>query len=336
MDALENARQELRSAHRVRDARAAEDARIARDQQEDRAENRHVERGERAEVRHVRCEDCHRRTVIVLAAEIMPERLGVAVRIRRNRMPRLHAERQIRIREREDQNREDQADRRARNDGGRPLRFLRGLRDRLEPDEGDDRERHAVHQVERRRPRQLHRMDQEARLKCEQEAEEEDRRFADDVETADEFVECRTFADADDVEQREPRDHGEHDREVDPRMCREAQDRYELAQVIDAAPREQHDVDREIEQHGPTRDESEDIPEAAEDEILSPARNRVGRGEFGVGQADAHVHDPGEEERDVGGARRRAEHEAQPHEDIGADVGVAPRKRAPWRNGASE
>ena len=41
-------------------------------------------------------------------------------------------------------------------------------------------------------------------------------------------------------------------------------------------------------------------------------------------------------ERDVRGAGRGAEHEAQADEDIGPDVGVAPRERPPRRDGATK
>ena len=223
----------------------------------------------------------------------------MAVRVERDRVPGLHTEREIRVRERENQDRENQADRRSWDHGRGALRLLRGLRDRLEAYERDDGERDPVHQIERGRPCEGHRVNQQLRLKGEEEAEEENQRFAHHIETAHELVECGALAHADDVEQRESGDHREHDDEVHPRMIDETQDRYELTQIVDAAPREEHDIDREVEQDGPPGDEAEDIAEPAEHEVLSAAGHRVGGCEFRIREADAHVDDAGEKKRDV-------------------------------------
>ena len=125
-------------------------------------------------------------------------------------VPRVHAECEIRVRKREDQDRQNQTDRGAWNYGGRALRFLRGLRDRFEPDERDDCERDAVHQREGRWPGDGHRVYEQRRIEGEEKAEEEDQRLAYDVEPAYEFVECARFAHADDVEHREPADDAEY------------------------------------------------------------------------------------------------------------------------------
>ena len=73
------------------------------------------------------------------------------------------------------------------------------------PDERNDRERNAEHQLVRRRPVHLHVVHEQLGLEREQEAEKEDRRFAQHVERGNEAVERRAFAHADDVEQRRAR-----------------------------------------------------------------------------------------------------------------------------------
>ena len=95
--------------------------------------------------------------------------------------------------------------------------------------------------------------------------------------------------------------------------------RRQMAQIADAAPRKERDVDREVEQHGPARDEPQKISEPAHDKILTAACHRVGRGEFGVGKSDANVRRP----------PGHADDQAECDKDVGADVGVPPGVRTP-------
>ena len=90
----------------------------------------------------------------------------------------LHAEREIGITDRVDEDCQYQNHGGPRNYRSRPLRFLGCLRDRFQADEGDDRQRRSLHQSKHRRPRDVHRMNEDLRLKGEEESETEDERFA--------------------------------------------------------------------------------------------------------------------------------------------------------------
>src|SRR5579875_177200 len=108
--------------------------------------------------------------------------------------------------------------------------------------------------------------------------------------------------------------------------------RDQVAEVADARPGEEDDVDREVEQHGPAGDKPEHVTETARHEVLAAAGNRIGSRQLRVRQPYADVDEPGEQERNVRGARRGAENEPKRNEDVGADVRVAPRERTPGGN----
>jgi hypothetical protein len=126
---------------------------------------------------------------------------------------------------------------------------VRGMTEagRFQTDERDDRERDAVHQLERAGPTDGHRVHQQPGIEGEDEAEEEDERLGEHVQAADDFVEGRALAHADDVEHRQAADYDQHDDEVGPGMHCRAEDRNQLTEIVDAAPGEEHDVDREVE-----------------------------------------------------------------------------------------
>ena len=90
-DALEDGRQQTRAAHRVGDARGAEHAGVRRDQQQHGAQHRDVQRGDRAEVRHVGGEHGDGGALVLGVAEELEERLRVTVRVGRHRMRGRHA-----------------------------------------------------------------------------------------------------------------------------------------------------------------------------------------------------------------------------------------------------
>ena len=149
---------------------------------------------------------------------------------------------------------------------------------------------------------------------------------------ADEPLKRGALANAAHVEVREADDQAQDHDEVHRRARRRREPRDQIAEVADAAPGEERDVDREVEQHGPAGHEAQQIAEPAHDEVLSAAGDRIGGGEFGVGEADADVDEAGEQERDVRSAGGGAEDETQRDEDVGADVGVTPGVRAPRRD----
>jgi hypothetical protein len=201
---------------------------------------------------------------------------------------------------------------------------LGGLRDRFETHERDDRERDAEQQMVGRRPEHVHRVHQQIRVERKQEAEEQDRGLADDVERAYDPIERRRLAHADYVERAQSGNEQEYGREVHPRMHLQHQDRDELTEIVDARPSEERDVDGKVEQNGPSGDKPENIAQPAHDEILSAAGDGIRRGQLRVGEADADVDDAGEEERNVGRPARRTEDEPEADEDVGADVRITP------------
>ena len=127
-------------------------------------------------------------------------------------------------------------------------------------------------------------------------------------------------------------DQRENGAEVHPRMRLQLQYRDQLTEIVDARPREERDVDGEVEQYGPAGDEAENVAQPAHDEVLSAARDGIRGRQLRVGEADADVDDAGEEESDVRRPGGRAEDESQADENVGADVGITPRERAPRRD----
>ncbi len=204
------------------------------------------------------------------------------------------------------------------------------------PDERDDRERRAEQQMLVGRPVERHRVHQQLGVEREEEAEEENRRLADDVERRDDAVQRGRLAHAHHVQNAQARDQTVRGDEMNPGVLREREDRQQLTEIVYARPGEQRDVDREIEQHGPAGDEAEHITEPAQHEILAAAGDRIRRRELGVREADADVDDAREEEGDVRAAPGGAEHEPEADEDVGADIAVAPREGAPRRDGTPE
>jgi len=65
---------------------------------------------------------------------------------------------------------------------------------------------------------------------------------------------------ADHVEQTQSRDETEGAQKMHPGMRRQREDRHQLAEIVDARPGEERDVDREVEQHGPAGDEPKTSP----------------------------------------------------------------------------
>src|SRR5215469_10306542 len=96
----------------------------------------------------------------------------------------------------------------------------------------------------------LHCMDEDLRMPDEREAADQDERLRADVDEADDLVQSRRLFDADRVERGEESGNAEDEDEVDDVMVAEPRDQE--ADVADREPREKRDVDREVEEHGPT------------------------------------------------------------------------------------
>src|SRR5262245_51790464 len=96
------------------------------------------------------------------------------------------------------------------------------------------------------------------------------------------------------------------------------------ANVPHADPREEADINREIEHDRPTRDESHEVAERTRDEELAAARHRICGSQLRVRETDANVNDAGECKRDVCSAHRRADDESKGYIDVRADVGITP------------
>ena len=170
----------------------------------------------------------------------------------------------------------------------------------------------------------------------EKEPKAQDTGFADHVERRYHAIERRTFAHADDVQKAEPDDEPEYDAEVQPRVNRVYECGHQLAGIVHGGPGKERHVNGEVEQHRPSRDEAEDIAEPAHDEILPAAGHWIRRRELRVSQSDADVHHAGEQKGNVRGSGSPREYQAQPDEDVGADVGIAPGEGAPGRYAAAQ
>jgi hypothetical protein len=250
----------------------------------------------------------------------------------------------------EDEDGEDECDGGARDDGRRAARFLGGLGDGVQSDEGNDGEGGTIHKLVEREGLEGERplTHQEFRVPRKHKAQADDGGFEEQIHRAEDFVEEGGFAYAAHVDPDEEHDQ-EHrlDEPDDFDVWKWAEGDGNLADVnpedpggeeVDVTGRsdgEECDVNRVIEQERCAGDKAPEIAQTAQCEILSTACNRIGGGEFGVCQADHDIDQAGEGEGSGSESLCGGDDESECGVDVGADIGVAPGVRTPDRYIAS-
>ena len=172
------------------------------------------------------------------------------------------------------------------------------------PDERDDRQAGAVHELlpvpMLHLPLPL--AGQKVRIPGKNKAEDNDARLGDDVHRAQDFVHQGRLPHAPDVEPDEKeRDDDRLQTPDDGHVVERpnvdgdrSQRREEEIYIPGGSDGKKSDVNRVVEQQGRTGDETPEIPQSPQGEILPTAGNRVSRSQFGIGQADHDVDEAGQ------------------------------------------